>query len=117
MVDRLVCADGGNPDPSSTHGKTAKEAKVLELKGWPYPKHLKGRYFGIVAHGHSVGAETLRRSLADWLTDMELISAGGKAEADGYIGYMRPYATSQTKTRPSKTKCSMWHAISVPRLS
>ena len=41
-----------------------------------------------------VGAETLRRSLVDWLTDMSLISAGGMAETDGYIGYMEPYATS-----------------------
>ena len=41
-----------------------------------------------------VGAETLRRSLSDWLTDMHMISAGGFAETDGYIGYMEPYATS-----------------------
>jgi multimeric flavodoxin WrbA len=94
MIDRLVCADGGNPDPSSTHGKTVAEAKALELKGWPYPRHLAGRYFGIVVHGDSVGAETLRRSLTDWLTDMYLISAGRMAEADGYVGYMAPYATS-----------------------
>ena len=94
MIDRLVCADGGNPDPTSTHGKTASEAKALELKGWPYPKHLRGRHFGIVVHGDSVGAETCRRFLADWLTDMELISAGGRAEIDGYVGYMKPYATS-----------------------
>jgi multimeric flavodoxin WrbA len=94
MIDRLVCADGGNPDPSSTHGKKAEEAKALELKGWPYPRHLAGRHFGVVAHGDSVGAETLRRSLVDWLTDMSLISAGGMAETDGYIGYMKPYAMS-----------------------
>ena len=94
MIDRLVCADGGNPDPSSTHGKTAKEAKALELKGWPYPKHLAGRYFGLVVHGDSVGAETMRRSLVDWLSDMGLISAGARAESDGYIGYMKPYATA-----------------------
>ena len=93
-MDRLVCADGGNPDPSSTHGKKAAEAKALELKGWPFPRHLAGRHFGIVAHGDFVGAETLRRSLSDWLTDMHLISAGGLAETDGYIGYMEPYATS-----------------------
>jgi len=67
---------------------------VLELKGWPYPRHLAGRHFGIVAHGDSVGAETLRRSLSDWLTDMSLISAGRMAELDGYVGYMEPYATS-----------------------
>jgi multimeric flavodoxin WrbA len=94
MIDRLVCADGGNPDPSSTHGKTATEAKALELQGWPYPRHLAGRHFGIAVHGDSIGAETLRRSLSDWLTDMSLVAVGGKAETDGYIGYMKPYATS-----------------------
>jgi multimeric flavodoxin WrbA len=94
MMDRLVCADGGNPDPSSTHGKTVAEAKALELQGWPYPRHLAGRYFGVVVHGDAVGAETLRRSLSDWLTDMFLISAGRFAEADGYLGYMEPYARS-----------------------
>src|SRR4030088_2461487 len=94
MIDRLVCADGGNPDPSSTHGKKATEAKALELKSWSYPRHLAGRHFGVVAHGDSVGAETLRRSLVDWLTDMSLISAGGLAEMDGYIGYIKPYATA-----------------------
>jgi multimeric flavodoxin WrbA len=31
MMDRLVCADGGNPDPTSTHGKKPEEAKQLEL--------------------------------------------------------------------------------------
>ena len=76
MMDRLVCADGGNPDPTSTHGKNADEAKALELKGWPYPRHLAGRHFGLVVHGEASGAETLRRSLSDWLTDMSLISAG-----------------------------------------
>jgi multimeric flavodoxin WrbA len=43
MIDRLVCADGGNPDPTTTHGRKAEEAKALELKGWNYPKHLQGR--------------------------------------------------------------------------
>jgi hypothetical protein len=63
-------------------------------RGWPYPRHLAGRYFGLVVHGDSAGAETLRRALADWLTDMSLISAGRTSEADGYVGYMEPYATS-----------------------
>ena len=94
MIDRLVCADGGNPDPTSTHGKKAAEAKALELKGWPYPKHLDGRHFAVAVHGDTVGAETLRRSLSDWLTDMSLVQASRTAEVDGYIGYMEPYATS-----------------------
>jgi len=94
MIDRLVCADGGNPDPSSTHGKKPDEAKALELKGWPYPRHLAGRHFGVVVHGDSAGAETLRRSLVDWLTDMSLVQASRTAEVAGYIGYMEPYATA-----------------------
>ncbi|WP_249157951.1 flavodoxin family protein [Bradyrhizobium jicamae] len=94
MMDRLVCADGGNPDPTSTHGKKAVEAKAIELKGWDYPKHLAGRLFSIVVHGDSIGTEGVRRNLADWLTDMELISAGSMAEKDGYVGYNRPYAVS-----------------------
>jgi len=94
MIDRLVCADGGNPDPTSTHGKKPAEAKAIELAGWDYPKHLSGRLFSIVVHGDSIGVETLRRSLSDWLTDIEMISAGALAEKGGYIGYEEPYATS-----------------------
>lgn len=94
MMDRLVCADGGNPDPSSTHGKVAEEAKAIELAGWDYPKHLAGRLFSVVVQGDAVGAEGVRRGLEDWLTDMELIPAGAMAIKDGYIGYEKPYATS-----------------------
>ena len=94
MIDRLVCADGGNPDPSSTHGKDAKKAKEIELAGWPYPRHLAGRVFGVFAHGDSAGAETLRDSLHKWLTDMGLIPAGKLATVDRFICYLTPYATS-----------------------
>src|SRR5215207_9832826 len=94
MIDRLVCADGGNPDPSSTQGKDPERAKALELAGWPYPRHLAGRVFSVVVHGDANGVETLRRIHVDWLTDIGLIPAGYKAELGAYIGYMRPYATS-----------------------
>lgn len=94
MMDRLVCADGGNPDPSSTHGKHADEAKTLELVGWSYPRHLAGRLFAAVVHGDTAGAETLRRILVDWAADMELVPAGPRAALDRYIGYYEPYATS-----------------------
>src|SRR5947207_2496391 len=33
MIDRLVCADGGNADPTLTHGKDAARAKEIELEG------------------------------------------------------------------------------------
>ncbi len=94
MIDRLVCADGGNPDPTRTDGKNAKKAKAIELAGWDYPRHLKGRAFATVVHGDVAGAEGLRRSLHDWLCDMELVPAGGDANIDRYIGYYEPYATS-----------------------
>src|SRR6185437_961883 len=57
MIDRLVCADGGNPDPTSTHGKKPAEAKALELAGWDYPKHLDKRVYGLVVHGDVAGIE------------------------------------------------------------
>jgi multimeric flavodoxin WrbA len=94
MMDRLVCADGGNPDPTSTHGKNAGEAKALELAGWPYPQHLKGRVYGVVVHGDVGGIDGTRRALTDWLDWMGLIDAGFTAKLERYIGYYEPYATS-----------------------
>ena len=94
MMDRLVCADGGNPDPTSTQGKDPRRAKRLELAGWHYPRHLAGRAFGVVVHGDTEGADVLRRSLEDWLTDMHLVPAGRSASLDRYVGYYEPYATS-----------------------
>ncbi len=94
MIDRLVCADGGNPDPSSTHGKKAGEAKQIEIDGWDYPKHLAGRVYGLVVHGDVAGIEGTRRALSDWLDWMGLIEAGHKARLDRFIGYYEPYATS-----------------------
>lgn len=94
MMDRLVCADGGNPDPTATAGKDPQKAKALELNGWHFPRHLAGRVFSVVVHGDAAGAETLRRSLSDWLTDMDLVPAAASATIDRYVGYYEPYATS-----------------------
>ena len=94
MIDRLVCADGGNPDPTSTQGKDSERAKKLELDGWHYPRHLSGRVFSVVVHGDAAGVDGLRNGLANWLADMGLIDAGNMSQLGAYIGYMRPYATS-----------------------
>jgi multimeric flavodoxin WrbA len=94
MIDRLVCADGGNPDPTTTRGKTVADAKRLELEGWGYPKHLAGRAFGLVVHGDVAGTESLRRNLTDWLDWMGLVPAGSQGLLDRFIGYYEPYATS-----------------------
>jgi multimeric flavodoxin WrbA len=94
MIDRLVCADGGNPDPTTTKLKYPDLAKEIEMKGWHFPRHLAGRAFAVVVHGDADGVETLRRSLTDWLSSMGLIQAGHQAAVGAYIGYMEPYATS-----------------------
>ena len=94
MIDRLVCADGGNPDPTTTSGKNPAKAKALEMAGWNYPKHLAGRVYGLLVHGDVAGIEDSRRGLSDWLDWMGLIDAGTQAKLDRYIGYFEPYATS-----------------------
>jgi multimeric flavodoxin WrbA len=94
MIDRLVCADGGNPDPTLTHGKNAKAAMELEMKGWDYPRHLKGRTYSVVVHGDVEGAELVQNELENWLNYMELESAGPKAMVNRYIGYWKEYAVS-----------------------
>lgn len=93
MMDRLVCADGGNPDPTSTHGKGVEEAKALELAGWSYPRHLAGRAFAVVVHGDTDGVTNLTHALGGWLSDMRLIAAEGGV-LGRYVGYYEPYATS-----------------------
>jgi multimeric flavodoxin WrbA len=94
MIDRLVCADGGNPDPTSTAGKKADKAKQLEMDGWDYPQHLAGRTYGLIVHGDVAGIDGSRRALADWLDWMGFIDACALARLDRYIGYYEPYATS-----------------------
>jgi multimeric flavodoxin WrbA len=94
MIDRLVCADGGNADPTTTHGKKVAEAKRIEENGWDYPKHLAGRAYGVVVHGDVAGIESHRSNLTDWLEWMGLIDSGTAAKLDRYIGYYEPYFNS-----------------------
>ena len=94
MIDRMVCADGGNPDPTTTHGKEVAVAKAIEQKGWDFPKHVAGRAYGVVVHGDVAGVEAHRRNLCDWLEWMGLIDAGVAAKLDRYVGYYEPYYNS-----------------------
>src|SRR4029078_9688789 len=80
MIDRLVCSDGGNPDPTLTQGKNAKLAKQAEMKGWPYPRQLQCRLVSVVVHGDVEGVENVRRALSDWMCFMHMTPAGSKAE-------------------------------------
>ena len=94
MMDRMICSRGGNPDPTSTHGKDPARAKALELSGWSYRRHLAGRTFSLVVHGDTAGAESVRRALGDWLCELGLEPAGPRAVFERYLGYYEPYATS-----------------------
>jgi hypothetical protein len=76
------------------HGKQAGDAKVVELAGWPYPRHLAGRLFPVVVHGDVEGAKNVRRLLVDWLAFMRLAPASARAQLDRHIGYWQPCATS-----------------------
>jgi hypothetical protein len=42
---------------ASTHGKDVLAPKKIELHGWSYPRHLRGRRFACVVHGDAEGAE------------------------------------------------------------
>ncbi len=91
LMDRLVCADGGNEDPTSTAGKDPQKAKAMEREGWSYPRHLAGRASAVAVHGDAAGTDVLERSLTAWLADMKLISAGSLSR---YVGYYERYADS-----------------------
>ena len=109
MIDRLVCADGGNPDPTSTRGKDPEQAKEIELAGWSYPKHLAGRAFAVVVHGDVEGAETLRRSLTDWLLEWSWCRRGtppASTATSATTSRTPPATPRSTATRPCRRKCA-----------
>lgn len=93
MIDRLVCADGGNPDPTSTQGKKAALAKMLE-ENWPYPKHLQGRIYSLFVHGDAEGVDHVKDLLADWLEAMELKPAQPLSALARYVDYYGKYSES-----------------------
>lgn len=94
MIDRLVCADGGNSDPTTTHGKDPEKAKKIELKGWDYPRHLQGRVYSLVVHGDTMGVDDLKNTLSSWLNEIMLIPSGIYGNLSRYIGYFGTYAES-----------------------
>ena len=111
MIDRLVCADGGNPDPTTTRSKTVELAKRIERSGWSYPKHLAGRVYGLIVHGDVAGVESQRRNLSDWLEWMGLVSAGKIAQLERYVGYYEPYFNShETLDRDSAFQAEVRNA-------
>ena len=102
MIDRLVCADGGNPDPTTTTARTRRRPRSSSSRAGPIRGIWRGGCSGVVVHGDASGVENFRRMLADWLTDMALIPAGRKGTLDSYLGYYEPYATSHDELDKDK---------------
>jgi len=94
MIDRLVCADGGNPDPTTTKGKDPELAKQIELNGWNYPRHLEGRVYSVIVHGDTMGVDDLKNALTSWLNEIMLIPTSVYGQLGRYIGYYGTYAES-----------------------
>ena len=94
MIDRLVCADGGNPDPTVDHGKNPARQRRSRWPAGTTPSTWPDASTGLIVHGDVAGIEGSRRALSDWLDWMGLIDAGAQARLDRYIGYYEPYATS-----------------------
>ena len=115
MIDRLVCADGGNPDPTSTDGKDPAKAKALELKGWDYPKHLDKRVYGLVVHGDVAGIEGSRRALSDWLDWMGLVDAGGESPARPLHRLLRAVRHQPRRPRQGRRRAAGRRATSAVR--
>jgi len=107
MIDRLVCADGGNPDPTTTDGKDPRKAKELELKGWGYPRHLGGRLFSVVVHGDASGWRTCAGSCPTgsliW-DSFRRVERRRSAAMSGTTSLMRRATMISTKTGTSRAK-------------
>ena len=77
MMDRLVCADGGNPDPTSTArqecrtGQGARDRRLALSATSRRPRVLGGRAWRLRRRGEAVHA-----AIADWLRGTGLIEAG-----------------------------------------
>ena len=74
--------------------KTLPKRKRLNWRDGITQNTWQDGYFAIVVHGDAEGIVEVKRALSDWLTSMDLKSAGATAELSRYIGYWKPYATS-----------------------
>jgi multimeric flavodoxin WrbA len=65
MMDRLVCANGGNPDPTLTQGKDARQQRRSSCKGGIIRVTSPADCFQSLCMVMS-RAYRMRRSLSDW---------------------------------------------------
>lgn len=106
MIDRMVCLDGANWDPTTTlsdDGSTVKDVeKAKSLERGPKPggepqwdyisgKALLGRLFTVFVHGDAAGTDTAFSALRDTLAWFGMHEVSG---SNGYIGYEGTYSDS-----------------------
>ena len=94
MIDRLVCADGGNPDPTSTHGKDPPRPRRSSSRAGTIRSISPAASTAWWCMATSPASRARGAPLSDWLDWMGLIDAGDEARLDRYVGYYEPYATS-----------------------
>ena len=95
MMDRLVCADGGNPDPTRTQGKDAELAKRDRARQAGTIRAISpagcSRWWCMAT---SKASRTCGAASPTGSASCISRPAGPAAELDRYIGYWKPYATS-----------------------
>lgn len=80
MMDRLVCANGGNADPTSAGGKDPVKATQIEIGGWDCPDHLAARAF----------QEETRNAARALVQAVKLLRRGKLDQADAGLRSPRP---------------------------
>jgi len=98
LLDRLVCADGGNPDPDITGFKNKEACKELERSGkYPIVKHLGGRSVGFFVHGDYGGQSTVLNSLVLTFSAMGFEIAGPTSVSEYMIAPESGYYADNLK--------------------
>ena len=94
--------------PDHHRRQEAEEGKGARARRLGLPTAPAGRAFSVVVHGDAAGAETVRQSLHDWLTDMDLVPAGNAAlnsiATSATTSPMRPATTRSIETTACKRK-------------
>ena len=96
FVEALAIAAENSRDYQRRREELYLAALDLTLERWRFSVQEESTVAGSVAGdaGDAEGADTLRRSLVDWFSDMKMIQSGAASVLGRYIGYYEPYATS-----------------------
>ena len=114
MIDRLVCADGGNPDPTLDRRQKsrARQRSRAQRMALPAPSRRPALFHRRARRRRRRGnPQANSHGLVDGHGPY---CAGNAALVDGYVGYyrpMRPATTIWIKTKIFTKKCEMPRAV------